>query len=154
MALWVPKWPRRFCEEGDLLVYEPNLESDVPRIRARDEAPLWSMAIDLGMDEVERRLRGTRSTGQAFEMGRLGLRSKERLRPATARFALHFLYDQNQTFGDGPEGRMGLRARAHLEMAAAWLSIEALALDYDADSDGTIGLHEQGRPFSTVFVRG
>ena len=139
----------RFCEPDDLLVYEPSLATDVPKDRWS-----WDNAIDLGMDEIDRRLRGRKDTAEPVELGRLGIRTKQRLKASCAAFALHYLYEQVNTHGDGGDAKFARKAHLHLERADSWLENELQYMDYDIDNSGTVDDIEKNQPSPCRVIRG
>lgn len=138
-----------FCDPEDLPRLEPGIAIDV-----KDVGGKYQLAIDNAMDELDTRLRAYKSTAEPIELGRLGIRSKNRLRRVCAAFALFWLYDTNKTFGDAAGSKFSERADTWSTRAIEWLDMEAEMMDYDADNSGTIDDFEKNQPMPRRFLRG
>ena len=128
---------------------EPALTIEVPANRWS-----WNNAIDLAMLEIERELRARKGTAEPIELGRLGLRTKQRLRACVAAFALHYLFEQVNTQGDAGDGKFIRKANMWRQRAEDWLNAESTMIDYDYDNSGTIDDFEKNQPIPTRFIRG
>ena len=147
----------RFADDDDLLRYESSLDDGAgkgvwPRKKKTGhEWHLWDRYHQEAMNEIERRLRSRKGTAEGFEIGRLSMRSRDRLRPVAAYLALHFLFvdaDQNN------DARLSDKASYYWERASSVLDMEAMMLDYDTDRSGTFTQAEKEQPFPTRMIRG
>ena len=146
----------RFCEERDLLRLEPRVAVLVP-FRDADTGEILNDIRDQlqsAMNEVDRQLRGRRSTVEPFELGRLSIRSQENLRDATAAFWLHFIFLTAQTDDPNPESILAKKAQFWWERANQWLDLESSQLDYDLTRDGLIDEQDKNQPFPRRMIRG
>ena len=145
----------RFATDDDLLFIETSLDKICPRQDPRGN-PLfdWDKFHQRAMDEIERILRATKSTDEPFELGRLGLRTKERLREVAACFALHFLFfDRDKDDGSGGT-YFHNKWTYYRKRAEEVLAQESRWMDYDTSNDGDIQESEKNRPFANRFIRG
>lgn len=139
----------RWAGDDDLTRFEPTLEQHIPKV-----AGSWGHLLDSAMAEVERRLKSRRDTNDVFEMGRVGLRSREGLKDVVAWFALHFAFVGADHQGADPGGFFGRKAAYYFQRASDAFSMEASALDYDLGNDGSITPDEEQRPFVARVRRG
>jgi hypothetical protein len=142
----------RLSKDEDLLLFMPDFDVTYPRT----DEKAWDRLHRLAAEEIERRLRARKVNNEPLELRRLGIRSKERLAPVAAAFALHFGYlSKNQIGSGGPESNFtAYMAETWLRKAVAMLEDETPALDYDENNSGTIDDSEKNRPFPTTFIRG
>lgn len=152
----VPR-PLWFCSEDDMSRQDPKLDLGNgngiwPRTdKAGKPLHDWTTCIRRGMNELNRRLRGKKSTTEPFELGRLDPRSKARLRDAATAFSLHYAYrDANRTMS--PE--LAEEAGYWWRMGGDWLDAESIQLDYDLDRSGEITDDEKNQPFINRLIRG
>ncbi len=145
----------RFAEDADVLRFYPDIEKYWPRTDKKTGLPKrdWNVQHQLAMDEIERRLRARKSTSEPIELGRLGIRTKERLRDCAACFALYFMFTAMDTHGD-ETGFFSGKATSFLRMAEDRLEDESIIMDYDADNSGTIDDSEKNQPLPQRFIRG
>lgn len=141
----------RLSNDDDLLLFMPDFDVTYPK-----ENNSWDRLHRLAAEEIERRLRARKVNNEPLELGRLGIRSKERLRSAAAAFALHYGYlSKNQIGSGGPDSDfVPYMAETWLRKAVGMLEDEMPALDYDENNSGTIEDSEKNRPFPTVLIRG
>lgn len=111
----------------------------------------WDVQHSLATEEIERRFRASRSTPDRFELGNVGLRSRETLRSAAAYLCLHFLFVDGDTSGDP---FMAEKASYFMKRADAIIESELSQIDYDADNSGTVDASEENQPMPRWFVRG
>ena len=147
---YATRWALRLCEENDLVQMEPGVSLDVPQSKQW----MLTQAIDLAMDEIERSMRARKGTAEPIEIGRLGIRTKTRLRPIVAATALHYLYEQLNSYGDGSDGKFAHKASLHARRADTWLDEELELVDYDIDNSGNIDDIEKNQPMPSRFIRG
>jgi hypothetical protein len=142
----------RLSKDDDLLLFMPDFDITYPRENEKS----WDRLHRLAAEELERRLRARKVNNEPLELGRLGIRSKERLRPVAAAFALHFGYlSKNQIGSGGPDSNFAAyMAETWLRKAVGMLEDEMPALDYDENNSGSIDAGEKDRPFPTTFIRG
>lgn len=144
----------RFSTDEDLLRYEPNLDQIWPRkTRSGDQLRNWDVQHRLAAEEIERRLRAGKSTAEPIELGRLGARTKERLRDPSACFALHYIFVAADTAGD-ETGYFSKKSNYYMDKATEMLEAEEIQMDYDIDNSGTIDDFEKNQPMPTRFIRG
>jgi hypothetical protein len=144
----------RLSDDEGLLRREPSLDLVWPRQdKAGNRLRSWDTQHSLAVEELERRLRSRRSTGEPFEIGRLGLRGKERLRACAEMLALHFIFVCADTMGD-TNGFLARKAAYYWEQAGNALDAEAAQLDYDEDRSGAIDDAEKNQPHPPAFIRG
>lgn len=141
-------------DDDDCIRYEPDLDSVWPRLDSegnifRD----WSVQRRLAVEELERRLRSRRATRDRFQLGQLGLRAREVLRPAEACLTLHFIFEAVDTQGPR-EGFYARKSRWYWDKAWDIVGSEQTLLDYDSDNSGTVDANEENQSISTVFTRG
>lgn len=112
----------------------------------------WKQYHQLGMNEIDRRMRARKDVAERFELGRLSIRSKDSLRYAADCFALHFLFvDADQQNDD----RLARKAAYYWDRGGAALDAECTAgLDYDSNRSGTFTDDEKEQPFPTRLIRG
>ncbi len=149
---------QRFADDDDLLRYESTLDEGEgkgvwPRkTKQGHEWHGWAKYHLEAMNELDRRLRARKGQAEQFEIGRLSMRSRDRLRPVAAFLALHFLFvdaDQNN------DQRLANKASYYWERAASVLEAECTSgLDYDSDRSGTFDQAEKEQPFPTRLIRG
>ena len=149
----------RFAEDQDLLNLESKLDDGKgggiwPR-HDKMGKPLhpWDHYHQEAMNELARRLRSRKDTAEGLELGRLDPRSKDRLRPAAACLALHFLFVDADNSGDA-SGFSTRKADYYWVRGGAIVDSEANSLDYDADNSGAVDDIEKNQPFPTRFIRG
>lgn len=142
-------------EDEDLIGLEPMLERHCPRTDSRTGSTIrsWDTFHKRAAEEIERRLRSSRSVGSPAKLGNLGGRSRAHLKECAAHFALHFLYIANDAQGDGT-GFFPRKATYHFQRANTLWEAESGALDYGSDESGTLDSSERQRPFVARIVRG
>lgn len=128
-------------------------ETLFPRVKAGKTISSWSDVHQQAMNDIERWLRAARSTTEQAELGRIGIRTQERLRDCAAYLALHYLCIQNDV---QPEDNHLLERKAAYFWNRAediW-KVESLGMDYDTDRDGDVEVDERDRPMPARFIRG
>jgi hypothetical protein len=144
----------RFASDDDCLRYEPSLDSVWPRTdKSGNVLHDWDVQHQIAMDEIDRRLRARKDVPEQFELGRVGLRSREQLRDCAARLALHYIFVAADTQGRADD-YYSRRASYHYEGATAILNDVAMAIDYDLDNSGDVDNSEKNQPFQPIFYRG
>ncbi|HJU24189.1 MAG TPA: hypothetical protein VJ891_16925 [Casimicrobiaceae bacterium] len=149
----------RFAHDDDLMKFEPLLDRGGgkglwPRTDDRGQViRSWDVHHQLAMNHLERMLRSSKEAPEVFEIGRLSLRSQERLRECAACLALHYLYVAADQMGD-ENGYLARKAEHYKQLAVQMYNAEALQLDYDVDNDGIINDTEKNQPFTKKFIRG
>lgn len=145
----------RFSRDEDLLRYEPQLDRWYPRTESKTGNIIrnWDVQHVLAMKEIDRLLRGMRSTADQFELGRLDPRSQENLRDVAALFALHFIFMACDN-GQDETGVFYRKAKYYREQAEDMLRLEANQLDYDLDRDGSTSDYEKNQPIVQRIIRG
>lgn len=149
----------RFADDDDLLRMESKLDDGRgngmwPRMdKTGRELHGWSNYHSEAMNEIGRRLRARKGTAESFELGRLDPRTRYRLRPAAACFALHFLFIDADNSGD-VSGFFARKADYYWHRAGSILEAESVAMDYDSDGNGTTDQIEKDQPFPNRFIRG
>lgn len=149
----------RFASDDDLLSLESKLDSGNgngiwPRQdKTGKELHPWDRYHQEAMNELARRLRARKGTSEPFELGRLDPRSKDKLRPAAANLALHYLFIDADNAGD-LNGFFARKAAHYWERGGSILEAESSQLDYDVDNSGTTDEIEKNQPFPMRFIRG
>jgi hypothetical protein len=146
----------RFADDEDLLKLEPDLDRVFRRRDKNTGAVIhdWGIQHDLAMEDIERRFRSKRTTGDVFDIGRVGQRSRDHLKRAAACLALHYIFVAADT-GSDASGWMARKAAHYYERADAIMTAEAAAIDYDLSNDGMIDTQEQQQPLGVNrIVRG
>lgn len=142
------------CQDEDLLRYEPNLDEHWPRKDRQGNVKRdWRTQRGLAAEKIQRLFRARRNTAEQFQLGRMSQRTLDELRPAAAYFSLHFIYVAADTQGDS-DGFFARKAAFYARMAIEVFEEVALAVDYDADNDGTHDKIEEQMPMGNRFIRG
>jgi hypothetical protein len=141
-------------DDDEIVRYEPNMDKHWPR-KDRHGQPKrdWSVQHHLAAEEIQRRFRGRRTTGEPFQLGRLSQRSQDELKPVATFLALHYLFIAADSQGDADKF-YARKANHYLERANAVFDEVAIAIDYDVDNSGTTDTNEEQQPMPIRFLRG
>ncbi len=143
-----------FSSDSDILEYEPNIEDIWPRLD--DDGNVrrdWRVQRRLATREIERYFAATRSTAEPFELGRIGIRTQQRLRDPEACLTLHYIYIASDTQGD-QAGFFARKSAHYYDVAMNMLGKITETVDYDADNSGTVDDNEKNQPMPKRLVRG
>lgn len=144
----------RFATDDDAIREYPKLDELWPRKDRNGKAKNdWDIQHLQAMEEIERRMRAAKSTAEPIELGRIGIRTKERMRPVAACFAVHFIFIAADTHGDNTGFYAG-KADYFYERAVDILTDELQMVDYDQNNDGKIDDFEKNQPMPQRFIRG
>jgi len=139
----------RFASDSDIEEFEPTFGKHVPKTNGS-----WERLHKMAMEEIEARLRARRDQPDQFELGRVGLRSRDNLRRVAAWLAIHFGYVASDDQSGSDDNFFARKASYYWQRAGGTLDAEAAALDYDLSNDGNIGKDEEQRPFVRRILRG
>jgi hypothetical protein len=124
-----------------------------PRMKAGKQVADWDGVHQKAMDVLERWLRSARHTQETAELGRVGLRSRERLKDAAGYLALHHLCVENDIQADDNQ-MLEKKARYFWEQAEDIWRVESMMLDYDVGRDGTIDDSDKNMAAPGRVIRG
>lgn len=144
----------RFATDDDLIREYPRIEEIWPRRDRVGKAKFnWDVQHLQAMEEIERRIRASKGTAEPVELGRLGIRTRERLRPVAANFALYFIFRAADTHGDNTGFYSG-KMNDFYDRAVDIMTDELQMIDYDMNNDGKIDDFEKNQPLPQRFIRG
>lgn len=145
----------RFADDDDLIRFESSLDEIFPRRNAQGIViRSWDSYHSMAMDDIARYFRSKRVYAEPFELGKIGIRSREMLRDAAACGALVWIFNQLNTIDGQPGGVYESKMDFYTRQRRDILDAESPGIDYDESGDGSIDAGEKQRPMTDAFLRG
>lgn len=143
----------RFATDETIVKLWPSADKLFPRMKGNQKVRDWDIAHARAMADIERWIRSARGVAEPAELGRLGLRSRERLEDCAGFLALHYLCVDADIQADDNQ-LLERKASYFWQRAEDIWRVEQQQLDYDADRSGALDDSEKDRPFPARVIRG